>query len=97
MTLNIHPTFPHLTVGDLKELIKDLPDNMPVAYQRIEDMYFEENGWTTNKLRWDYPIFTGEYDKDGKKIYVENLSEYITAFSAYKHPDEEVFVINAHY
>lgn len=60
MISRVDDNFPYLSVGDLKELIKDLPDNMPVAYQRIEDMYFEKYGWKTMELRWDLPIFTGE-------------------------------------
>jgi len=74
-----------LTVGQLKERLKDVPDDTPVFYQRIEDVYFEKHGWKTEKLVWDF--YAMEY------IY----SEYIPAFSCYKHTDEDVFVINAHY
>lgn len=75
---------PYLTIKDLKERIKDLPDDMPVYYQRIEDQYFE-HGWTTKTLLWERTKFGDEH------------SEYISAFSAYKHPDDYIFVINAHY
>ena len=35
------------TVGDLLEFIKehDIPLDAPIVYQRIEDIYFENNGW----------------------------------------------------
>jgi hypothetical protein len=98
-TDHTHPTKDdhiHLTIRELKEAIKDMPDDMIVAYQRIEDIYFEKYGWEAEKLRWDYPTLIG-YDKDDNKIYEDNISEYIKAFDAYKHPDKEIFVINAHY
>ena len=80
-----------LTVGQLRESIKDIPDDTPVYYQRIEDKYFENHGWETDKLVWNYSKALGY-------IY----SEYIPAFSAYLHSlnfrsNEDVFVINAHY
>jgi len=56
-----------LTVRDLKEALKDVPDHIPVRYQRIEDFYFNVNHWTTKIKKWDN-------DSD---------SEYIRAFSAY--------------
>jgi len=96
MVLNRNTNLPYLSVGELKKLIKDLPDDIPVAYQRIEDVYFHELGWDTEKLKWGYPNLIGR-DENGNKIYEPNISEYVIAFDAYKHPDEEIFVINAHY
>jgi hypothetical protein len=40
-------TWPYATVGRLKGLIKDLPDETPVYIERIEDFYFDKNGWIT--------------------------------------------------
>jgi len=71
----------NLTIGELREALKDVPDNTLVYYQRIEDWYFEKNGWVTIPL----------YFEDER-----NISNYIMATSAYKHPDGG-FVINAHY
>lgn len=48
-----NPRSHYLTVGQLKERIKDLPDDMPVLYQRIEDQYFA-HGWKAIELEWDY-------------------------------------------
>lgn len=36
-----------LTVKELKEKIKDLPDCTEVYIERIEDAYFEKHGWET--------------------------------------------------
>lgn len=88
--------FPYLSVGELKKSLESLPDDMPVAYQRIEDFYFVDYGWKTEKLTWDTPILIA-LDEHGNKVYEENISEYIVAFSAYKHPEKDIFVINAHY
>ena len=71
----------NLTVGELREALKDVADNVLVYTQRVEDWYFEKNGWTTVQL----------YFEDEK-----NISEYIRTTSAYKHPDGG-FVINVHY
>lgn len=35
----------YLTVGRLKEMIKDMPDDGLVLVQRIEDFYYENNKW----------------------------------------------------
>ena len=74
-----------LKIKDLKEIIKDLPDDMPVFYQRIEDFYFTENHWTTITTLW--------YSYGHHRF----MSEYIPAFDAYKAPEEDIFIINAHY
>lgn len=69
-----------MTVGQLREKMKDLPDDMPVLYQRIEDMYFETGGWKAVDLEWDF----------------HETSEYIPAWTAYKHK-EGFLCIDAHY
>jgi len=71
----------YLTAGQLKAALKNIPDDAIVLYQRIEDMYFENHGWEPIELRWEEA----------------GISDYIPVFSCYKHPDENVFVLNAHY
>lgn len=71
-----------LTVGELKESLKEVPDSTLVAYQRIEDVYFDKYNWTSHELSWGLDSET---------------SEYIIAFSSYWHSKKNVFVINAHY
>ncbi len=70
-----------LTVKNLREALNGLPDDMPVAYQRIEDRYFDEHGWTAEDLIWQENMY----------------SYYIYAFSAYETESEGVFIINAHF
>lgn len=51
-----------VTVGQLKELIKDLPDDVILYNERIEDIYFEERGWKTTKIEEvHYPDSEGEF------------------------------------
>jgi hypothetical protein len=98
-----------MTVGQLRKSLDGLPDDMPVLYQRIEDLYFENYGWVGEQLLWENfrvsPKWLEEMSDEEKSrlkiiegvAYMPSFSEYIPAFSAYKHPDEEVVVINAHY
>ena len=39
----------HLTVRELKAMLSDLPDETPVYYQRIEDVYFEKYAITRKR------------------------------------------------
>jgi hypothetical protein len=41
-----------LEVGELRALIANAPENMPVLYQRIEDHYFQHDGWKGRNLPW---------------------------------------------
>ncbi len=51
-----------VTVGQLKELIKDLPDDVILYNERIEDIYFKEHGWKTTKIEEvHYPDSEGEF------------------------------------
>jgi hypothetical protein len=73
-----------MTVGDLREVIKGLPDHTPVLYQRIEDVYFKKrDGWQTIKLPWDN----------------DSTSEYMRAWCAFKtkYKGRKILGIDAHY
>jgi hypothetical protein len=45
----------NMTVGELQKFIKEhhIPDDAKVFYQRIEDTYFQNCGWTTVEKPWD--------------------------------------------
>ena len=80
----------YFTIKELKERIKDLPDDMPVYIQRIEDHYFENNGWSTKEFVFEqWP---------GRE---PDMSDYILAWSGNKtwnkDKTEYAFVIEAHY
>jgi hypothetical protein len=77
----------YMTVGDLKKALENVPDDAEVRYQRIEDFYFKENGW--DKCVKALPFGFEETE--------EEYSQYIEVYSAYKHSDANVFVLNAHY
>jgi len=39
-----------LTIKELKERIKNLPDDMEVCIERIHDCYFEKYNWSSTKV-----------------------------------------------
>ena len=75
----------YLTVGALRRVLAELPDDSRVFYERIEDVYFKKHGWKPDKL-----IRTDHTEPE------DNLNdEYIRAFCAFEH-DSDVH-ITAHY
>jgi len=101
----------YMTVGDLKKALENVSDECEVRYQRIEDVYFDKNGWEPKKLLFNcYGQYHYLFDENGNVIKDENddpiktdehcddcYSDYVEVFSAYKHPEDNVFVLNAHY
>lgn len=71
----------HLTVGALRKAMEGLPDDAPVVYQRIEDVYFETHSWTT--------VARPSHD-------VEGMTSYIRAYWAGTR-GEQVLFLDAHY
>lgn len=47
---NIRDSQDGLTVGALRKAIENIPDEMPVFYERIED-HFHERGWSATELK----------------------------------------------
>ena len=102
----------YLTAGHLRKVLEGVSDDTPVMYQRIEDEYFEQHSWQALFLLWETSVMNQRLldtlsaeDRetipvikraDGKHE-VRNMSGYIPAFSAYKHHEAPVVVINAHY
>ncbi len=75
-----------LTVGQLRTVMRDLPDGMPVFYEHIEDTYFDECGWRTLQLE------TGDSITDPQRG--------VAAFSASVATDPDgktVLALTAHY
>lgn len=65
-----------LTLGQLKKFLAehpDLPDSVPITYQRIEDSYFtKEGGWKVTLLPWET---RGEYDPEKDPAYIEEMAK----------------------
>ncbi len=75
----------HLTVGQLRRTLADLPDDAVVYYERIEDSYFKAGtGWTTLTL-------PDEEDSGGLD---RNM---IPAFTSFRRNDDNALYITAHY
>jgi hypothetical protein len=63
------------TIGKLKEILYRFgPEeaNLPVFVERIHDHYFDNNGWTTLKVKGDYPEQNDEFIKSWDAIKNEN-------------------------
>ena len=74
----------YLTVGRLKEYLEEYPNDALVVCQRVEDRYYEQNGWQT--LKKPDPM-----DKDWQHEYSAVWSPVI-----YK-DDKDVFYLDLHY
>lgn len=58
----------NLTIGELKEIIKDMLDEGLVLFERIEDKYFTDNSWITyedisNNSQEEFIQASGAYTK----------------------------------
>ena len=78
-----------MNIWELKEVIKNLPDNMEIFYERIEDIYFDKHWWKAshlhnNSIHPEYP-HTKDEDKD----------QYINTFCAFV--DDWKLCITAHF
>jgi hypothetical protein len=70
-----------LTVGSLREFISDLPDDMLVLYERIEDVYFDIHHWTSTEI--------------ADSMMPEHPDEYIQANIVWSNKDK--LLITAHF
>ena len=71
----------YLTVGELRKKLEGLPDDMPVYYQRIEDVFFKKHGWKPVEMMDQY--------------HRQIPDEFVRAFDAWS--QEGRFVLSAHY
>lgn len=76
----------YLTVGKLKKYIEEnkLPDDALILYQRIEDFYFNKNGWSKNSIKKSDPFWKGHPD------------EYVVVWSYCRYKDKNLY-LTAHY
>ncbi|AEK57808.1 conserved hypothetical protein [Acidithiobacillus caldus SM-1] len=79
-----------LTVGELRSRLKNLPDCMPVFYERIGDEFLGKPGWTPKVFR----------EKTDPGFPQGDSIECFSAFTAHVAVDEqgkEALVVTAHY
>jgi hypothetical protein len=74
----------YMTVGKLKKILNDYPDDAKVLYERIEDKYFTDNGWVSEKK----PDNTFEDSPD---------TEFIKVFGRFIYPDDKNLYLTGHY
>lgn len=76
----------YLTVGRLKQLTADLPDDAPVYYQRLEDSYFDrDRTWASVVLD------ESNYGDDSCH------GDYIRPWGAFRIKDDKAVYLTAHY
>lgn len=73
----------YMTVGDLKKQLADYPDDALVVAQRVEDTYYDHNGWQTLKK--------------ADHLYPEYDNEYSAVWSSVSYDDKECFYLDLHY
>lgn len=96
----------HLTVGDLLKFIKNnnIPDHAPVFMQRVEDVYFEKHGWTTENMP-GFHYRQPEYSMEDPAAHIASqedlnqmMEKYYQAWCPVFYKDEpEVLFLDAHY
>lgn len=61
-----------LTVGEIKELIKNLPDDGIIFLEKVEDFYFHENNWTLFKKKNDNSLYytANAVETDGTNLLI---------------------------
>ena len=68
-----------MTISELRDLLKGLPGDSRVTFERIEDVYFRNHGWTTVKVKdednnWDDEFVEsslGFYNQDNKILCIK--------------------------
>jgi hypothetical protein len=95
----------HLNIGTLKKMIEDMPDDGLVLVQRIEDFYYEKNGWGVvlkegehyhHAKSFNADVAAGEYDhiKENMKQFSEGdldliKEQYHPAWCVVKYEDDD--------
>lgn len=71
----------YLSVKELRDKLQEVDGDLPVCYQRIEDVYFIKHNWQPKIVRWEN----------------WETTEAIEAFGCNEDKDARCFFIYAHY
>mgnify|MGYP001586066330 CR=1 FL=1 len=75
----------YMTVGKLRKILEDYPDDAKVYYERIEDTYFDPGkGWDENSVKRPSEL-SGEMD------------QFIAVWGRNKYPNDDNLYLTAHY
>jgi hypothetical protein len=90
-----------LTVKYLKKFLEEhaLPDDAIVLIQRVEDVYYEKNGWGVYKKDGEWVDYANKYSPD---ISPEELDEFKEQYHpawccVFYHDDPDMLFIDLHY
>lgn len=79
---NFHKDY--MTADRLKAVLKKVPDDTPVYYQRIEDVYFEKHGWNRSVINVQNDMGPSP-------------DQYTQAFNVWYDSHHKALFITAHY
>lgn len=69
------------TTGQLKKLLENIPDDAIVNIERVEDIYFDKYGWTTQRVVFqelnDLPYEYNDYFPAHCGIYLKDKNEMV--------------------
>lgn len=96
-----------MTVAELRKAIANLPDDGEVFVQRIEDFYFEENGWPVKLIKGeqyhrglDYNKWCDRDNAEEEKFTQEDLNsmreQYIDTHCCINYDGKNLY-ITSHY
>jgi len=66
----------YINIKQLRKILKGMPSNGKIYYERIEDSYFKKHGWKPEKIRKNDFGDNCEYiqafwvTSDGKDLYI---------------------------
>lgn len=82
------------TVGEIKERLKDVPDDYDIRYARIEDIYFKEYGWDNPEVsKKMIDVCCCREDEHDEHCY----SDYVGIFTVIVNDEEKCVQLTAHY
>lgn len=83
------------TVKDLKERLKDVPDDYEIRYSRIEDIYFNEHGWGSPSVSKKMVDLCMHQEGEGHDEYC--YTDYVQVVNILVNHDEKCVQLTAHY
>lgn len=76
-----------LTVKDLREVLRNLSDDIIISYERIEDVYFDDHNWDIERVS----------DSSDPGSHDKYTDEYINAEVCWYDELKNKLRISAHY
>lgn len=94
-----------LTVGELRQFLSahpEISDDATVLIERVEDFYYEKNGWSVVYKESDNYRFAKKLSEDTNESLTEtelqySKNQYTPAFCCVKYAEDDNLYVNLHY